>query len=101
MSVDSLGRKWISWVVPRETSLKEMDVEGKLRTTGAHGSSLMALYSLLRLTVGVSLSALLTVLTASGGVAGGVGILIGPNTAQKSNSKLQSLIQVYALWDSS
>jgi len=85
-----------------------MDVEGKLRTTGAHGSSLMALYSLLRLTVGVSLSALLTVLTASGGVD----ILIGPNTAQKSNSKLQSLepmafkgkakkIQVYTLWDSS
>ena len=97
MSVDSLGRKWISWVVPRETSLKETGVVGKLRTTGAHGSSLMALYSLLRLTVGVSLSALLMGLTASGGV----GILIGPNTAQKSNSKLQSLIQVYALWDSS
>ena len=27
VKTDSLGRKWISWVVPRETSLSEMDVE--------------------------------------------------------------------------
>ena len=34
VKTDSLGRKWISWVVPRETSLAEMDVENKFVFVG-------------------------------------------------------------------
>ena len=39
--VDSLGRKWISWVVPRETSLEEMDVEGRFVFVGVTAKGVM------------------------------------------------------------
>jgi adenylate cyclase len=39
--VDSLGRKWISWIVPRETSLEEMDVEGRFVFIGVTAKGVM------------------------------------------------------------
>ena len=41
VAVDSLGRKWISWVVSRETSLEEMDVEGKFVFIGVTAKGVM------------------------------------------------------------
>ena len=38
---DSLGRKWISWVVPRETSLSEMDVENRFVFVGFTAKGIM------------------------------------------------------------
>jgi len=41
VKTDSLGRKWISWVVPRETSLKDMDVEGRFVFVGFTAKGIM------------------------------------------------------------
>tara|TARA_R100000353_G_scaffold8016_2_gene9699 strand:- start:1110 stop:2858 length:1749 start_codon:yes stop_codon:yes gene_type:complete len=41
VKTDSLGRKWISWVVPRETTLKEMDVENKFVFVGFTAKGIM------------------------------------------------------------
>jgi adenylate cyclase len=41
VKTDSLGRKWISWVVPRETSLAEMDVENKFVFVGFTAKGIM------------------------------------------------------------
>jgi len=41
VKTDSLGRKWVSWVVPRETSLEEMDVEGQFVFIGTNASGIM------------------------------------------------------------
>ena len=41
VKTDSLGRKWISWVVPRETSLQEMNVEGKFVFVGFTAKGIM------------------------------------------------------------
>jgi len=41
VKTDSLGRKWISWVVPHETSLAEMDVENKFVFVGFTAKGIM------------------------------------------------------------
>ena len=41
VKTDSLGRKWISWVVPRETTLKEMNVENKFVFVGFTAKGIM------------------------------------------------------------
>jgi adenylate cyclase len=41
VKVDSLGRKWISWIVPHETSLAEMDVEGRFVIVGTNAAGIM------------------------------------------------------------
>jgi adenylate cyclase len=41
VKTDSLGRKWISWVVPRETSLKDMDVKGRFVFVGFTAKGIM------------------------------------------------------------
>jgi len=41
VKVDSLGRKWISWIVPRETSLQKMDVEGRFVFVGVTAAGVM------------------------------------------------------------
>ena len=41
VKVDSYGRKWISWIVPHETSLTEMDVEGKFVFVGVTAKGVM------------------------------------------------------------
>ena len=41
VKTDSLGRKWISWVVPRETSLAEMNVENKFVFVGFTAKGIM------------------------------------------------------------
>ena len=41
VKTDSLGRKWISWVVPRETSLSEMDVENRFVFVGFTAKGIM------------------------------------------------------------
>jgi len=41
VKTDSLGRKWISWVVPRETSLAEMDVENRFVFVGFTAKGIM------------------------------------------------------------
>jgi adenylate cyclase len=41
VKVDSMGRKWVSWVVPRETSLAEMDVEGRFVFVGVTAKGVM------------------------------------------------------------
>ena len=41
VSVDSLGRKWISWVDTPQTDLKEMDVEGKFVFVGFTAKGIM------------------------------------------------------------
>jgi len=41
VKTDSLGRKWISWVVPRETSLAEMEVDGKFVFVGVTAKGVM------------------------------------------------------------
>ena len=41
VKVDSLGRKWVSWIVPHETSLEEMDVEGKFVFVGVTAKGVM------------------------------------------------------------
>jgi adenylate cyclase len=41
VSVDSLGRKWISWVDTPQTDLKEMDVEGKFVFVGFTAKGVM------------------------------------------------------------
>ena len=41
VKVDSMGRKWISWIVPRGTSLKEMDVEDKFVFVGVTAKGVM------------------------------------------------------------
>ena len=41
VKTDSLGRKWISWIVPRETSLQEMDVTGRYVFVGVTASGVM------------------------------------------------------------
>ena len=41
VKTDSLGRKWISWTVPHETSLKEMDVTGRFVFVGVTASGVM------------------------------------------------------------
>lgn len=39
--VDSQGRKWVSWIVPHETSLAEMDVEGTFVIIGVTAEGVM------------------------------------------------------------
>lgn len=41
VKVDSFGRKWISWIVPNETSLAEMDVEGRFVFIGVTAKGVM------------------------------------------------------------
>ena len=41
VKVDSLGRKWVSWIVPRETTLQEMDVDGKFVFVGVTAKGVM------------------------------------------------------------
>jgi len=41
IKVDSLGRKWVSWIVPRETSLAEMNVEGRFVFVGVTAKGVM------------------------------------------------------------
>ena len=41
IKTDSLGRKWISWTVPRETTLKEMDVENRFVFVGFTAKGIM------------------------------------------------------------
>jgi adenylate cyclase len=41
VKTDSLGRKWISWIVPHETSLQEMDVAGRFVFVGVTASGVM------------------------------------------------------------
>ena len=41
VKTDSLGRKWISWVVPRETSLAEMDVKNRFVFVGFTAKGIM------------------------------------------------------------
>jgi adenylate cyclase len=41
VKVDSLGRKWVSWIVPRETTLQEMDVDGKFVFVGVTAKGIM------------------------------------------------------------
>ena len=41
VKVDSLGRKWVSWVVPHETSLIKMDVEGRFVFVGVTAKGVM------------------------------------------------------------
>jgi len=41
VKVDSLGRKWISWVVSRETSLQKLDVEGRFVFVGVTAAGVM------------------------------------------------------------
>jgi adenylate cyclase len=41
VSVDSLGRKWISWVDTPQTDLKQMDVEGKFVFVGFTAKGIM------------------------------------------------------------
>jgi adenylate cyclase len=41
VKTDSFGRKWISWIVPRETSLQEMNVEGKFVFVGVTAKGIM------------------------------------------------------------
>jgi adenylate cyclase len=39
--VDSLGRKWVSWVTPHETTLQEMDVEGRFVFVGTNAAGIL------------------------------------------------------------
>jgi adenylate cyclase len=41
VKVDSLGRKWVSWIVPHETSLIKMDVEGRFVFVGVTAKGVM------------------------------------------------------------
>jgi len=41
IKVDSLGRKWVSWVTPHETTLQEMDVEGRFVFVGVTAAGVM------------------------------------------------------------
>ena len=41
VKTDSFGRKWISWIVPRETSLSEMNVEGRFVIVGVTAKGVM------------------------------------------------------------
>ena len=41
VKTDSLGRKWISWVKTRETTLQEMDVEGRYVLVGFTATGIM------------------------------------------------------------
>jgi adenylate cyclase len=41
IKVDSLGRKWVSWIVPRETSLSDMNVEGRFVFVGVTAKGVM------------------------------------------------------------
>jgi len=41
IKVDSLGRKWISWIDTRETTLQEMDVEGRFVFVGVTAVGVM------------------------------------------------------------
>ncbi len=41
VKTDSFGRKWISWIVPRETSLSEMEVENKFVFVGVTAKGVM------------------------------------------------------------
>jgi adenylate cyclase len=41
VKTDSLGRKWVSWIVPHETSLQNMDVEGKFVIVGTDAAGIM------------------------------------------------------------
>jgi len=41
VKTDSLGRKWVSWVTPHETTLQEMDVEGRFVFVGTNASGIM------------------------------------------------------------
>jgi len=41
VKVDSLGRKWVSWIAPHETSLAEMDVEGRFVFVGVTAAGVM------------------------------------------------------------
>ena len=41
VKVDSLGRKWVSWIVPRETTLQEMNVDGKFVFVGVTAKGVM------------------------------------------------------------
>ena len=41
VKTDSAGRKWVSWIVPRETSLQEMDVFGRYVFVGVTASGVM------------------------------------------------------------
>jgi adenylate cyclase len=41
IKVDSLGRKWVSWIVSRETSLDQMDVEGRFVFVGVTAAGVM------------------------------------------------------------
>ena len=41
VKVDSLGRKWVSWIVPSETSLSEMDVENTFVIVGVVAPGVM------------------------------------------------------------
>ena len=41
VKTDSLGRKWISWIVPRETSLQDMNVEGRFVFVGVTAKGVM------------------------------------------------------------
>ena len=41
VAVDSLGRKWISWIVPHRTTLKEMQVAGKFVFVGVTAKGVM------------------------------------------------------------
>jgi len=41
VKVDSLGRKWISWIVSHETSLQKLDVEGRFVFVGVTAAGVM------------------------------------------------------------
>jgi len=41
VKTDSYGRKWISWIVPRETTLAEMNVEGRFVIVGVTAKGVM------------------------------------------------------------
>lgn len=41
VKTDSFGRKWVSWIVPRETTLSEMDVEGRFVIVGVTAKGVM------------------------------------------------------------
>ena len=41
VKTDSFGRKWISWIVPRETSLSEMNVSGRFVIVGVTAKGVM------------------------------------------------------------
>ena len=41
VKTDSLGRKWISWVTPHETTLQEIDVEGRFVFVGTNAAGIL------------------------------------------------------------